>query len=165
MSYVTLHARRMRSGAAVGRSVVARWPTWRLGWTALVAIGVTVSLVALARPVAGIVCSALGTIALLSVAVRLAIGAQAAYKALSRAHEDLRRYGERVEATTISFEHKRRAFEARDALHRDVTSVLAQIKAILCVIGPGDAEANAHLSNAQRSAVHILGDIRRRVRC
>jgi hypothetical protein len=117
---------------------------------------------------ASVVCYALATLALPLAALRLAMVERAAYQALCRAHEDLQRCGDPVKAATTLFDRERHGFDAHDALHRELTSVLAQIEAACCVIGPADVRdesaavhhANANLSEARESTLHILRDVR-----
>jgi hypothetical protein len=179
MTDVTFDASLMRSGAGNRRPPAARrFPTW----TVLLTTGLPLLLVASALiaqaaanraspwPTATIVCDALATFASLLAALRLAAVARAAYLALSRAHEDLQR---RVRAATAVFEPERHGVDMHDALHRDLASLLAQIDAACCAIGPAAARddsaavhrAHAYLSEAHVSTLHILRDVRSAVRC
>jgi hypothetical protein len=121
---------------------------------------------------ASVVCVTLAIIVLLSAALRVAKTARTAYDALSRAHEDLRRRGERLRRAASLVEHERYPFAVSDALSNDLTSILAQIQAARCVIGPAElrdpsatgVRAAPHLARAHERTLHLLHRVRRAVR-
>lgn len=121
--------------------------------------------------IAFVTCTTIGTFVLLE-ALWLANRARTAYKTLFAANAELRRRRARTEAVSALEQHERIAFDVHDALHRDLTSILALISVSRCLVAAyaagedrsQDQGVNVHLSQAHAAVLQMLTDVRRAVR-
>ena len=81
---------------------------------------------------------------------------------LTRAHERLREYAERVERLAAAQERNRVARDIHDGLGHSLTVVQMQVKAARAVL-PDVERADAVLAKAQRQAQEALAEVRRSV--